>query len=71
MFSADGMHPPDAGYAVVANCVMDKARQDLSNNPRFDAITKASPIDEKAALPRTPHGPSTPSWSSTPSCSTA
>lgn len=54
LFSYDGVHPSDVGQAVVANLVLDKARQDLGTDPRFSAITGAPAVDEKAALAADP-----------------
>ena len=50
IFSGDGVHPSDLGYALVANRILDKARHDLGADPRFQALTQAQRIDEKAVL---------------------
>lgn len=55
IFSGDGIHPSDIGYAVIANKILDRAREDLGSNPRFDALTKAEFVDEKAVLAQDPH----------------
>lgn len=55
MFSFDGIHPSDIGYAVVANEIMARARQDLAGDPRFASLVTAAPVDEKAVLANDPH----------------
>ena len=55
MFSFDGIHPSDVGYAVVANEIMDKVRIDLKDDARFTTLVNAKPVDEKEALAGDPH----------------
>ena len=55
MFSFDGIHPSDVGYAVVANEIIDKVRTDLKDDPRFTTLVQAPPVDEKQALAGDPH----------------
>jgi len=55
MFSFDGIHPSDVGYAVVANEIIDKVRTDLKDDPRFTTLLQSQPVDEKAALAGDPH----------------
>ncbi|MBS2039759.1 SGNH/GDSL hydrolase family protein [bacterium] len=55
MFSFDGIHPSDVGYAVIANEIIDKARVDLKDDPRFTTLVNSQPVDEKAALNGDPH----------------
>ena len=54
IFSGDGIHPSDTGYALVANRILDKARQDLGGDARFAALTEAPFVDEKAVLASDP-----------------
>ncbi len=49
-FSYDGMHPSNVGHAVVANAVLDRLRLDLADNPKFEDLVFAPPVDERAAL---------------------
>ena len=55
MFSFDGIHPSDVGYAVIANEIIDKARADLKDDGRFTTLLNSQPVDEKAALAGDPH----------------
>lgn len=55
MFSSDGIHPSDVGYAVVANRILDQLKVELKDNPRFEDLQQAPVIDEKAALKEDPH----------------
>ena len=55
LFSGDGIHPSDVGYAVVANRVLDTLRSELGDDPRFEVFKTAQPVDEKAALASDPH----------------
>ena len=55
MFSFDGIHPSDVGYAVIANEIIDKARVDLKDDQRFTTLLNSKPVDEKAALAGDPH----------------
>lgn len=55
IFSGDGIHPSDIGYAVVANRVLDTLRTELKDDPRFECFQNAPPVDEKAALKADPH----------------
>jgi lysophospholipase L1-like esterase len=55
IFSSDGIHPSDVGYAVVANRVLDTVRNELQHDPRFAAFHSAPEVDEKAALAADPH----------------
>lgn len=55
IFSGDGVHPSDIGYAVVANEVLDTLRTELADDPRFAVFQSAPPVDEKAALAADPH----------------
>jgi lysophospholipase L1-like esterase len=50
LFSYDGVHPSDVGQAVVANLILDVARDKLADDPRFEAVVEAPLVDEKAAL---------------------
>jgi lysophospholipase L1-like esterase len=55
IFSGDGIHPSDIGYAVVANRVLDTLKTELKDDPRFECFLNAAPVDEKAALQADPH----------------
>jgi len=55
IFSFDGVHPSDIGQALIANQVLDKAREVWADNPRFEALVNAAPVDEKAVLQKDPH----------------
>ncbi len=55
MFSFDGIHPSDVGYAVIANRVLDKLQADLGDKPGYESIKSATPVDEKAVLAEDPH----------------
>ncbi|MBN9415600.1 MAG: hypothetical protein J0I12_09170 [Candidatus Eremiobacteraeota bacterium] len=55
MFSFDGIHPSDVGYAVIANEIIDKARVDLKGDQRFTTLLNSQPVDEKQALAGDPH----------------
>lgn len=55
MFSFDGIHPSDVGYAVIANEIIDKARTDLKGDQRFSTLLNSQPVDEKKALAGDPH----------------
>lgn len=55
IFSGDGIHPSDVGYAVVANRVLDTVRTELKDDARFAVFQSAPPVDEKAALAADPH----------------
>jgi lysophospholipase L1-like esterase len=55
MFSFDGIHPSDVGYAVIANRVLDKLQTDLGDKPGFESLMQATPVDEKAVLAQDPH----------------
>lgn len=55
IFSGDGIHPSDVGYAVVANRVLDTIRENLSDDPRFEVFAQAPQVDEKASLRNDPH----------------
>jgi len=66
-FSADGVHPSDVGYAVIANRVMDSLRHDLQDDPRFESLVNAPCIDEKQVLKQDPHLGSRPRLVLTPS----
>lgn len=55
IFSSDGIHPSDVGYAVVANRILDKVRTELGDDPRFASFVSAAPVDEKAARLADPH----------------
>lgn len=50
IFSHDGIHPSDVGQAVVANLVLEAAKSQLGDNPRFQKLTQAPLVDEKAVL---------------------
>lgn len=55
IFSGDGVHPSDIGYAVVANQILDTVRSELKDDSRFAVFQTAAPVDEKAALTNDPH----------------
>lgn len=55
LFSGDGIHPSDVGYAIVANQVLDTIKRDLKDDPRFEVFQAAPAVDEKAALAADPH----------------
>lgn len=55
IFSSDGIHPSDVGYAVIANRILDTVKHDLGDDPRFQCFRDAAPVDEKAVLAQDPH----------------
>lgn len=55
IFSYDGVHPSDTGHAVLANLVLDKIKEDLSDRPEFSSFRDLAPIDEKAVHAADPH----------------
>ena len=54
LFSHDGVHPSDVGQAVVANLILDVAKNELADDARFEAVVNAPLVDEKAALKADP-----------------
>jgi lysophospholipase L1-like esterase len=54
LFSYDGVHPSDVGQAVVANLILDVAKEELADDPRFEKVVQAPLIDEKAVLEADP-----------------
>ena len=54
LFSYDGVHPSDVGQAVVANLILDVAKEQLADDSRFESVVQAETIDEKAVLKADP-----------------